>query len=85
MNDFGQNDIFHTIICCSSASVFTSQCVVQNDDCNETWTTSSENNVTQFMNIPSQSWLLVLEIVKLSQGSGKDRQGMAFKAKGLKA
>ena len=31
MNDFGQNDIFHIIICCSSASVFTSQCVVQNE------------------------------------------------------
>ena len=26
-----------------------------------------------------------LKIVKLRQGSGKDRQGMAFKAKGLKA
>ena len=26
-----------------------------------------------------------VEIVKLRQGSGKDRQGMALKAKGLKA
>ena len=28
---------------------------------------------------------LKLEIVKLRQGSGNDRQGMALKAKGLKA
>ena len=27
----------------------------------------------------------MLDIVKLRQGSGKDRQGMAVKAKGLKA
>ena len=30
-------------------------------------------------------YLLVRYIVKLRQGSGKDRQGMALKAKGLKA
>ena len=29
--------------------------------------------------------ILDLDIVKLRQGSGKDRQGMAVKAKGLKA
>ena len=29
--------------------------------------------------------LSILKIVKLRQGSGKDRQGMAVKAKGLKA
>ena len=29
--------------------------------------------------------MLILRIVKLRQGSGKDRQGMALKAKGLKA
>ena len=29
--------------------------------------------------------LWILDIVKLRQGSGKERQGMAVKAKGLKA
>ena len=29
--------------------------------------------------------MIIIIIVKLRQGSGKDRQGMAFKAKGLKA
>ena len=30
-------------------------------------------------------WLFMFIIVKLRQGSGKDAQGMALKAKGLKA
>ena len=35
--------------------------------------------------IPTQSKVVAKLVVKLRQGSGKDRQGMAVKAKGLKA
>ena len=33
----------------------------------------------------SYSWVLLIHFVKLRRGSGKDRRGMAPKAKGLKA
>ena len=56
---------------------------------NHETSTPMKNNATSHPRIMtgggSGKWYLWLKIVKLRQGSGKDRQGMAVKAKGLKA
>ena len=47
--------------------------------------TASVDSTTLYTVDDSYLNIIYVKVVKLRQGSGKDRQGMALKAKGLKA